>query len=130
MYGGLEGTLNELEFVDKKLYPRRKNDPLKKLREHFTDTEILEWLVKDILKERKKRTKKIKIIDEIPEDTQSSCTAEEPAVILEDEKPESTLAKRGRKKKYATEEERKKAKLEQTLISNKKKRAEKKLNKK
>ena len=60
MYGGLEGTLNELEFVDKKLYPRRKNDPLKKLREHFTDTEILEWLVKDILKERKKRTKKIK----------------------------------------------------------------------
>ena len=122
MYGGLEGTLNELEFVDKKLYPRRKNDPLKKLREHFTDTEILEWLVKDILKERKKRTKKIKIIDEIPE--------EEPAVILEDEKPEPILVKRGRKPKYATEEERKKAKLQQTLISNKKKRAEKKLNKK
>jgi len=122
MYGGLEGTLNELEFVDKKLYPRRTKDPLKKLREHFTDTDILNWLIKDILKEKKKRTKKIKIVDEIP--------AEEPAVILEDEKPEPILVKRGRKPKYATEEERKKAKLEQTLISNKKKRAEKKLNKK
>jgi hypothetical protein len=118
--GGLIGTEQELEFIDKKMYSRRKHDPLKKLREHFTDTEILEWLIKDILKEKKKRTKKIKIIDEIP--------MEEPAVILEEDKPE--IKKRGRKPKYATEEERKKAKLQQTLISNKKKRAEKKLNKK
>ena len=120
MFGGLEGTEQELEFIDKKLYPRRKHDPLKKLREFFTDTEILEWLIKDIMKAKKKRTKKIKIIDEIP--------LEEPAVILEEDKPE--VKKRGRKPKYLNDIDRKKAKLEQTLLSNKKKRAEKKLNKK
>jgi hypothetical protein len=130
MYGGLVGTLQELEFIDHKLYPRRKRDPLKNLRKHFTDTQILEWLVNDILRERKKRPKKNKIIDEIP--------MEEEAVYLEPEyEPEYEPApeplpvkKKGRPKKYATEAERKKAKLVQTLASNKKKRAEKKLNKK
>ena len=117
--GGLIGTEQELEFIDKKLYPRRTKDPLKKLREHFTDTEILDWLIRDILKEKKKRTKKIKIVDEIP--------MEEPAVILEEEQE---VKKRGRKPKYLNDIDRKKAKLQQTLISNKKKRLEKKLNKK
>jgi hypothetical protein len=124
MFGGLEGTEKELQFIDSKMYPRRKHDPLKKLREFFTDKEILEWLVRDIMKAKKKRTKKIKIVDEIPE--------EESAVILEEEhedKPE--VKKRGRKPKYLNDIDRKKAKLEQTLKSNKKKREEKKkLNKK
>jgi hypothetical protein len=134
MYGGLVGTLEELNFIDNKLYPRRKNDPLKKLRLHFTDTEILDWLIKDIMKQKRKRTKKK--VDVIPELEEEVVFSEPELAYANDSDGESTKSevevkkKKGRPKKYHTEEERKKMKLIQTLASNKKKRAEKKLNKK
>jgi hypothetical protein len=55
MFGGLEGTRDELLFVDNKMYPRRKVEKIKKLIDELDEEDLKEWLIRDILKPKRER---------------------------------------------------------------------------
>jgi hypothetical protein len=143
MFGGLEGTQEELMFIDDKMYPRRKIDTIKKLMEELDEDDLREYLIQDILKPRKQRKRRAKpqsmhMQSQEPLQQLEEMFAElEPVNKIVDFKSPAQkefavseaikeAKKRGRKPKYSTEEERKQAKREKTIASNKKRREEKK----
>jgi hypothetical protein len=144
MFGGLEGTEEELLYVDHKIYPRRKIETIQRLMEELDENDLKEWLIRDILKPRGKRGARKKSIHKavtlnptnVLEQFDKMLGELEPQnTIIEDFKSPAQkefavseaikeVKKRGRKTKYETEEERKTAKREKTLASNKRKREE------
>jgi len=145
MFGGLEGTEEELMFVDHKIYPRRKIETIQRLMEELDEDDLKEWLIRDILKPRGKReARKNKAVHRAPPKNPSDVLKHFDEMIgeiipqntiIEDFKSPSqkefavseaikVANKRGRKPKYATEEERKTAKREKTIASNKRKKEE------
>jgi hypothetical protein len=138
MFGGLEGTEEELLYVDDKMYPRRKIETIQRLMEELDEDDLKEWLIRDILKPKgKKRTRVTKpknhAVYQEPIDRLESMFAElEPVNKIVDFKSPAqkefavseaikVAKKKGRPKMYHTEEERKQAKREKTVASNKRK---------
>jgi ribosomal protein S18 len=144
MFGGLEGTEEELLYVDDKMYPRRKIETIQRLMEELDENDLKEWLIRDILKPRGKRMKKNKHVKAFPINPSDVLKHFDELIeeitpqnkIIEDFKSPAqkefavseaikVAKKAGRPKKYHTEEERKKAKREMTVESNRLKRQEK-----
>lgn len=142
MFGGLEGTEEELLYVDDKMYPRRKIETIQRLMEELDENDLKEWLIRDILKPRGKRVKKNKHVKASP--INPSDVLKHFDELIEELNPQNKIvedfkspaqkefavseaikvAKRGRPKKYHTEEDRKKAKREKTTASKIRKRHE------
>lgn len=146
MKGGLEGTEEELLYVDDKMYPRRKIETIQRLMEELDENDLKEWLIRDILKPRGKRgAKKVRpvhqptplIHQDVLEQFDNMISDLEPVnKIIEDFKSPAqkefavseaikVAKKRGRPKIYHTEEERRKARNEKNLEYKKRKREEK-----
>jgi len=145
MKGGLEGSQEELLFVDNKMYPRRKIETIKKLMEELSEDDLREYLIQDILKPRGKRAKRIKPVHQEAHSAHSDVLEKFDKMIA-DLSPVNKVvdfrspaqkefavseaikvAKRGRPKIYHTEEERKQAKTKKTVASNIRKELERKV---
>jgi len=142
MFGGLEGTQEELMFIDDKMYPRRKIETIKRLMEELDEDDLREYLIQDILKPRKQRKTRAKPLKlqkyhEPMQQLEEMFAELEPVNKIVDFKSPAqkefavseaikVAKKRGRKPKYSTEEERKQAKREKTVASNKRRKEEKK----
>jgi hypothetical protein len=142
MFGGLEGTQEELMFIDDKMYPRRKIETIKRLMEELDEDDLREYLIQDILKPRKQRktraTQKHSVSREPLQQLEEMFAELEPVNKIVDFKSPAqkeiavseaikVAKKRGRPKIYHTEEDRKKAKTGKTIASNIRKELERKV---